>query len=178
MVIITANRSLIHTNHPQTKILWRVIAETSLPAAHSFSLSNSPTRNRACLSNISASPAAYMDVQKQYPFETVAVCVLPNHIHAIWTLPPDDADYSLRWRLIKTKFSAHFPHAENLSASKQRRHERGIWQRRFYEHTVRDETDLQRCANYIHFNPVKHGLCNNVRNWAFSSFHRYVRDVL
>ena len=117
-----------------------------------------------------------MDVQKQYPFETVAVCVLPNHIHAIWTLPPDDADYSLRWRLIKTKFSAHFPRAENLSASKQRRHERGIWQRRFYEHTVRDETDLQRCADYIHFNPVKHGLCGNVRDWAFSSFHRYVRD--
>ena len=87
-----------------------------------------------------------MDVQKQYPFETVAVCVLPNHIHTIWTLPPDDADYSLRWRLIKTKFSAYFPRAENLSASKQRRHERGIWQRRFYEHTVRDETDLQRCA--------------------------------
>ena len=106
----------------------------------------------------------YMDVQKQYPFETVAVCVLPNHIHAIWTLPPDDADYSLRWRLIKTKFSAHFPHAENLSASKQRRNERGIWQRRFYEHTVCDETDLQRCTDYIHFNPVKHGLCDNVRD--------------
>ena len=102
--------------------------------------------------------------------------MLPNHIHAIWTLPPDDADYSLRWRLIKTKFSAHFPRAENLSASKQRRHERGIWQRRFYEHTVRDETDLQRCVDYIHFNPVKHGLCGNVRDWAFSSFHRYVRD--
>ena len=102
--------------------------------------------------------------------------MLPNHIHAIWTLPPDDADYSLRWRLIKTKFSVHFPHAENLSASKQRRHERGIWQRRFYEHTVRDETDLQRCADYIHFNPVKHGLCDNVRDWPFSPFHRYVRD--
>lgn len=113
---------------------------------------------------------------KTIPFETVAVCVLPNHIHAIWTLPPDDADYSLRWRLIKTKFSAHFPRAENLSASKQRRNERGIWQRRFYEHTVRDETDLQRYADYIHFNPVKHGLCDNVRDWAFSSFHRYVRD--
>ena len=103
-------------------------------------------------------------------------CVLPNHIHAIWTLPPDDADYSLRWRLIKTKFSAHFPRAENLSAGKQRRNERGIWQRRFYEHTVRDETDLQRCTDYIHFNPVKHGLCGNIRDWAFSSFHRYVRD--
>ena len=107
------------TPKPQTKILWRVIAETSLPAAHSFSPSNSPIQNRACLSNISTSRAAYMDVQKQYPFETVAVCVLPNHIHAIWTLPPDDADYSLRWRLIKTKFSAHFPRAENLSASKR-----------------------------------------------------------
>ncbi|HFC7348258.1 REP-associated tyrosine transposase [Neisseria meningitidis] len=107
------------------------------------------------MSNVSASRAAYMDVQKQYSFETVAVSVLPNHIHAIWTLPPDDADYSLLRRLIKTKFSAHFPHAQNLSASKQRRHERGIWHRRFYEHTVRDETDLRRCANHIRSNPIK-----------------------
>lgn len=92
---------------------------------------------------------------KQYPFETVAVCVLPNHIHAIWTLPPDDADYSLLRRLIKTKFSAYSPHTKNLSAGKQRRNERGIWQRRFYEHTVRDETDLRRCANHIRSNPIK-----------------------
>ncbi|EGC64651.1 hypothetical protein NMB9615945_1179 [Neisseria meningitidis 961-5945] len=143
------------TPKPQTKILCRVIAETSLPAAHSVSLSNPPPRNRACLSNISTSRAAYMDVQKQYPFETVAVCVLPNHIHAIWTLPPDDADYSLLRRLIKTKFSAYSPYTKNLSAGKQRQHERGIWQRRFYGHTVRDETDLQRCADYIHSNPIK-----------------------
>ena len=141
-----------------------------------FTVKLADPKSRLLVEHIDLLRAAYMDVQKQYPFETVAVCVLPNHIHAIWTLPPDDADYSLRWRLIKTKFSAHFPHAENLSASKQRRHERGIWQRRFYEHTVRDETDLQRCADYIHFNPVKHELCDNVRDWAFSSFHRYVRD--
>ena len=141
-----------------------------------FTVKLADPKSRLLVEHIDLLRAAYMDVQKQYPFETVAVCVLPNHIHAIWTLPPDDADYSLRWRLIKTKFSAHFPHAENLSASKQRRHERGIWQRRFYEHTVRDETDLQRCADYIHFNPVKHGLCGNVRDWPFSSFHRYVRD--
>nr|WP_308185397.1 transposase [Neisseria polysaccharea] len=96
-----------------------------------------------------------MNVQKQYPFETVAVCVLPNHIHAIWTLPPDDADYSLLRRLIKTKFSAYSPHTKNLSAGKQRRNERGIWQRHFYEHTVRDETDLQHRADYIHSNPIK-----------------------
>ncbi len=166
---------LQHPNHKQKS--YGALSQKLHCRRHILFLpSNSPTKNRACLSNILASRAAYMDVQKQYPFETVAICVLPNHIHAIWTLPPDDADYSLRWRLIKTKFSAHFPHAENLSASKQRRHERGIWQRRFYEHTVRDETDLQRCADYIYFNPVKHGLCGNVRDWAFSSFHRYVRD--
>lgn len=99
--------------------------------------------------------AAYVNVQKQYPFETVAVCVLPNHIHAIWTLPPDDADYSLLRRLIKTKFSAYSPHTKNLSAGKQRRNERGIWQRHFYEHTVHDETDLQHRADYIHSNPIK-----------------------
>ena len=141
-----------------------------------FTVKLADPKSRLLVEHIDLLRAAYMDVQKQYPFETVAVCVLPNHIHAIWTLPPDDADYSLRWRLIKTKFSAHFPRVKNLSASKQRRHERGIWQRRFYEHTVRDETDLQRCTDYIHFNPVKHGLCGNVRDWAFSSFHRYVRD--
>ena len=141
-----------------------------------FTVKLADPKSRLLVEHIDLLRAAYMDVQKQYPFETVAVCVLPNHIHAIWTLPPDDADYSLRWLLIKTKFSLHFPRAENLSTSKQRRHERGIWQRRFYERTVRDEIDLQRCTDYIHFNTVKHGLCGNVRDWAFSSFHRYVRD--
>ena len=91
-----------------------------------FTVKLADSKSRLLVEHIDLLRAAYMDVQKQYPFETVAVCVLPNHIHAIWTLPPDDADYSLRWRLIKTKFSAHFPRAENLSASKQRRNERGI----------------------------------------------------
>ena len=90
-----------------------------------FTVKLADRKSRLLVEHIDLLRAAYMDVQKQYPFETVAVCVLPNHIHAIWTLPPNDADYSLRWRLIKTKFSAHFPHAENLSASKKRRHKRG-----------------------------------------------------
>lgn len=119
---------------------------------------------------------AYGRVQRQYPFETVAVCILPNHLHAIWTLPEGDADYSLRWRLLKTYFSAHFARREGLSPSKMRRHERGIWQRRFYEHTVRDADDLQRCVDYVHYNPVKHGLADCVRDWPFSSFHRFVRE--
>ena len=84
-----------------------------------FTVKLADPKSRLLVEHIDLLRAAYMDVQKQYPFETVTVCVLPNHIHAIWTQPPDDADYSLRWRLIKTKFSAHFPRAENLSASKQ-----------------------------------------------------------
>ena len=120
-----------------------------------FTVKLADPKSRLLVEHIDLLRAAYMDVQKQYPFETVAVCVLPNHIHAIWTLPPDDADYSLLRRLIKTKFSAYSPYTKNLSAGKQRQHERGIWQRRFYGHTVRDETDLQRCADYIHSNPIK-----------------------
>lgn len=84
-----------------------------------FTVKLADPKSRLLVEHIDFACGLYMDLQKQYPFETVAVCVLPNHIHAIWTLPPDDADYSLRWRLIKTKFSARFPRAENLSASKQ-----------------------------------------------------------
>ena len=84
-----------------------------------FTVKLANPKSRLLVEHIDLLRAAYMDVQKQYPFETVAVCVLPNHIHAIGTLPPEDADYSLHSRLIKTKFSAHFPRAENLSASKQ-----------------------------------------------------------
>ena len=77
-----------------------------------FTVKLADPKSRLLVEHIDLLSVDYMDVQKQYPFETVAICVLPNHIHAIWTLPPDDADYSLRWRLIKTKFSAHFPCVE------------------------------------------------------------------
>ena len=118
---------------------------------------------------------AYGLVQKHYPFETVAICIMPNHIHAIWTLPNGDKDYSVRWRMLKTYFSRHFPAVENRSPSKQKHQEKGIWQRRFYEHTICDEQDLQRCIDYIYFNPVKHGWVKSVKDWQFSSFHRDVR---
>ena len=131
-------------------------------------------QSRLLVAHIDLLRAAYAVTQKRYPFRTVAICVMPNHLHAVWTLPPDDADYSLRWRLIKTRFSAHFPSAA-LSVSKQRRHERGIWQRRFYEHTVHDAADLQRCVDYVHFNPVKHGFVARVQEWPYSSFHRYAQ---
>lgn len=118
---------------------------------------------------------AYAHVQKRYPFETVAICILPNHLHAVWTLPESDDDYSLRWRLLKTRFSSHFGAAKQRSASKQKRHEKGIWQRRFYEHTIRNDEDLSRCVDYVHFNPVKHGWARQVKGWPYSSFHRFVQ---
>ena len=120
--------------------------------------------------------ASYRSVSLRMPFKTIATCVLPDHLHAIWELPPDDADYSLRWSAIKSGFSRHLPVSSNRSASKQGKREKGIWQRRFWEHQVRDAEDLKRHVNYIHYNPVKHGLVAKVADWPHSSFHRYVRQ--
>ena len=118
---------------------------------------------------------AYRKVWQNYPFESVAVCVLPDHVHAIWTLPPDDCNYSLRWQLIKRYFSRHFNVSQTRSHSKIKYREKGIWQRRFWEHEIRDEQDLQRCIDYVHFNPVKHGYVARCIDWEYSTFHHYVR---
>jgi putative transposase len=117
---------------------------------------------------------AYAAARKRDPFETVAICVLPDHLHAIWTLPPDDADFFRRWSLIKHDFSCGLPADPNRSRSKLGKREKGIWQRRFWEHAIRDETDLARHIDYIHFNPVKHGLVTRACDWPHSSFQRYV----
>jgi putative transposase len=93
----------------------------------------------------------------------------------IWTLPDGDADFALCWRLIKTEFSRALPSRESVSQSRSRKGERGIWQRRYWEHTLRNEADFERHFNYIHFNPVKHGYVSRVSDWPFSSFHRMVQ---
>ena len=89
-------------------------------------------------------------------------------------MPSDDADFSMRWNLIKGGFSRGIPTDEARSPSKVAKREKGIWQRRFWEHAIRDETDLLNHADYIHFNPIKHGLVTRVHDWPYSSFHRYV----
>jgi putative transposase len=116
---------------------------------------------------------AYRAVQARRPFETVAICILPDHLHAIWTLPVGDADFAQRWNLIKSGFSRGLP-AASRSASKIARREKGIWQHRYWEHVIRDDADLERHVAYIHFNPVKHGIVPRVSDWPHSSFHRYV----
>lgn len=120
------------------------------------------------------------EVRNHWPCEYIAQVLLPDHLHAVVALPTGDADYSTRWRIIKKRFTQNYL-MEVLplpvpNASRVKRHEQTIWQRRFYEHTVRDETDLKRCVDYIHINPVKHRLVTRVRDWAWSSFHRFVED--
>lgn len=93
-------------------------------------------------------------VKRRYPFEIVAWVVLPDHLHCIWTLPDGDADFATRWRLIKLLFCKGLPKTERLSAVRRRNAERGIWQRRYWEHTIRDGRDFSAHVDYIHFNPA------------------------
>src|SRR5258708_5630395 len=121
---------------------------------------------------------SYRLVKQNRPFETVAICVLPDHLHALWAMPPGDADFSTRWGLIETGFSRGLDPAFSRSASKAAKREKGIWQRRYWEHAIRDDADLERHADYIHFNPVKHGYVTRVSDWPHTSFHRYVERGL
>ena len=116
--------------------------------------------------------------QKKYPFEIAATVVLPDHLHAVWTLPPDDADFSTRWRLIKARFAKSLPKEEWRSEIRQARGERGIWQRRFWEHLIRDDADYARHVEYCYINPIKHSLVRRVQDRPHSSFHRDVRRGL
>lgn len=120
---------------------------------------------------------AYRIVHERRPFQTIAVCVLPDHIHALWALPADDEDFSTRWSLIKSAFSRGMDVLPR-SPSKVSKREKGIWQRRYWEHAIRDDADLERHIDYIHFNPVKHGHVARVADWPYSSFHRFVERGL
>ncbi|QDU37287.1 Transposase IS200 like protein [Maioricimonas rarisocia] len=122
---------------------------------------------------------AFHSVREERPFEVLAIVLLPDHLHTVLELPHGDTDYSTRWRLIKSGFTRRWLATSGRdgsgSASRTHRRERAIWQRRFFEHTCRDDRDLLRCIDYVHINPVKHRLVERVRDWPWSSFHRYVR---
>jgi putative transposase len=120
---------------------------------------------------------AFKKVRRAHPFIIDAVVVLPEHLHILMTLPSEDTDYTNRWRLIKRRFTE----AVARSGIRLPRHENGesaLWQRRFWEHTIRDERDFERHVDYIHYNPIKHGYVTRVDDWQHSSFHRYVRQGL
>ena len=120
------------------------------------------------------------EVKAKSSFTLFAIVLLPDHLHSVWMLPRDDADYSTRWRQIKEKFTRRYlergGRETTVSTSRQKKGERGIWQRRFWEHTVRDEDDLKRCVDYVHWNPRKHNVAERVQDWPWSTFHRFVEQ--
>ncbi len=149
------------------------------PGATWFFTLNLANRRAALLTtHVDLLRASFTTVMHRYPWRIDAIVILPDHLHALCTLPQGDADYSLRWRLIKTGFSRGLPRKERITASRQRRWERGIWQRRYWEHRIRNDDDLLQHVHYIHDNPRKHGYVGRVADWPWSSFHRYVRAGL
>ena len=123
---------------------------------------------------------AIKKVQQSFPYELIATCLLPEHWHLVMQLPRYDSNYSIRIKRIKTEFTRQWMAAGHneveVSKARSNKGERGIWQPRFWEHTVHDEADLERCCDYIHWNPVKHGLVERARDWPWSSFHRFVTE--
>ena len=104
---------------------------------------------------------------------------MPNHLHCIWTLPNGDVDYSTRWAIIKnavSRFAGVWADPARTSASRIKYRDAAVWQRRFYEHEIRDERDFERHMDYVHFNPVRHGHAVSAAAWPYSTFHRYVRE--
>lgn len=115
-------------------------------------------------------------VRKAHPFIIHGWVVLPDHLHCVIELPQQDADFATRWRLIKIGFSKGLPQNEARSPSRTHRGERGIWQRRFWEHLIRDEREFNAHMDYVHINPVKHGLVKRVADWPHSTFHKQVAE--
>jgi len=120
---------------------------------------------------------AFRIMKSRHPFIIDAIVLLPEHLHCIWTLPPDDSDYSMRWNGIKGHFSGNCldKYKTPPSAAQQRKRAQTIWQPRFWEHQIRDERDYEKHCDYIHWNPVKHGLVSRVSDWPHSSFHRFAQ---
>ena len=122
---------------------------------------------------------AFNLIKQKHPFILDALVVLPEHIHTIWTLPPNDNNFSMRLGLIKSNFSRLLPKVESISTSRQSKGERGIWQRRYWEHLIRNEEDYQRHIDYIHYNPVKHGYVKRAVDWKYSTIHDYIKkDII
>ena len=134
-------------------------------------------RRPLLIDNIEHLRRAFRMAKDRRAFQIDAVVILPEHLHTIWRLPDGDVDFSTRWMHLKRCFSAALPEQE-VGDSKRNRREKGVWQRRFWEHAIRDEEDWKRHMDYVHFNPVKHGYCEGASDWPHSSFRRCVEDGL
>jgi putative transposase len=144
-------------------------------ATYFFTVCLADRRSQLLTDDIAGLRHAYAATLSTMPVRTEAIVILPDHLHAIWTLPEGDADFPNRWRLIKTEFSKGHAASDTASGSKWARGEKGIWQRRYWEHRVRSEADLEAHIAYCWGNPVKHGLASKAVEWPYSSIHRDIR---
>ncbi|RYF19292.1 MAG: transposase [Comamonadaceae bacterium] len=158
----------------------RYIRSDVAGATYFFTLTLQDRSARYLVDHIAALRASVADAKKRHPFCMDAVVVLPEHLHTLWTLPADDADFGMRWMLIKQGFTRRLREEGLLerraSSTRGTKGERSLWQRRFWEHRIRDDDDFARHVDYIHFNPVKHGWVMRAGDWPYSSLHRYVRE--
>ncbi|MCC2635015.1 MAG: transposase like family protein [Ramlibacter sp.] len=157
----------------------RYIRANAPGATYFFTVTLLDRRSRCLVEHVAVLRECLAATKADHPFRIDAMVVLPDHVHALWTLPAEDADFSLRWMLVKRRFTRELLCRRLLdatSATPRRGCERSLWQRRFWEHQIRDDDDFARHVEYIHFNPVKHGLVARAGDWAYSSLHRYVRQ--
>jgi len=139
-----------------------------------FTVTLADRRKSTLVEHVDLLRSATRLVKERHPFTIGAIVIMPEHLHTIWTLPDGDKDYPTRWALIKAGFSRALPKDEAISESRLAKGERGIWQRRYWEHQIRDDEDFARHVDYIHFNPVKHGHVASPIDWSYSSIHRFV----
>ncbi len=139
-----------------------------------FTLNLLDRRLRLLTDHIEWLRTAIAAVKLRHPFELPAIVILPEHLHMIMVLPEGDDDFAKRIMLIKQHFSRHIPKTEIISNSRLSKGERGVWQRRYWEHCIRDERDFENHVNYIHINPVKHGWASKASDWQYSSIHQYI----
>jgi putative transposase len=136
-----------------------------------FTVNLQNRRTDLLIRHVEALRGAYRYVTARYPFETLAICILPEHFHCVWKLPPGDDDYSTRIRPIKEHFVRGLP--EGVAPGGVRKGEAGVWPRRFWEHAIRDERDLDAHIDYVHFNPVRHGYAADPDHWPHSTWRRW-----
>ena len=147
-------------------------------ATYFFTVNTHNRRPFLCIpENVELLRQAFRHTLQRHPTQIDAIVLLPDHLHCLWTLPENDYNYSMRWRLIKRFFSRYCQDTYEgvVSKSRQSKQERAFWQRKFWEHTIRDNRDFIKHVEYIHYNPVKHGLVSTPKDWEYSSFHRYVK---
>ena len=143
-------------------------------ASYFFTLTLQDRRSDLLIRKIKELRMAFQRVMKAYPFVIDGIVMMPEHMHICMTLPSDDINYSQRISFIKGAFSRQIEPIEFMNSSRKTKRERGIWQRRFWEHLIRDEQDYERHLDYIHYNPVKHGHVKSPSQWPYSSIHRYI----